>query len=239
MKKNDNLGVPKHIAIIMDGNGRWAKKRFLPKKAGHQAGALALEKIVSAAEEFGVKHLSVYAFSTENWKRPADEIEDLMNLLRNYLDKYIKDSQGKNVKFSVFGDKTRLDFDIQDKIKRLEEGSADRTGLNLHISINYGGRDEILRAAKALAQDVSSGQVQIDNIDEQIFDNYLDTKGVPAPDLLIRTSGEQRISNFFLWQLAYSELYFSPKLWPDFGARDLKKAIEKYQSTNRTFGGRK
>jgi len=230
--------IPKHIAIIMDGNGRWAAQRGLVKKAGHKAGADTLEKISRSAMNIGVKHLTVYAFSTENWKRSEEEVNGIMDLLRSYLKEHIKRAQKDNVKVDVIGDKTRLDEDIQQQIEHLEEITKHKTGLNLHIALNYGGRDEIVRGIKKLTSDVKNGIIEIENIDEKLFPSYLDTKEIPDPELLIRTSGEERISNFLLWQIAYSEMSFSDKLWPDYEEEDLIEAIYSYQNRERRFGGR-
>lgn len=230
--------IPSHIAIIMDGNGRWASSRALPKKAGHKAGGDALEKVSKAAQNLGVKHITAYAFSTENWRRSDEEVNDIMDLLRQYLKKYYERAKKDNAKIDIIGDKTRLDKDIQEQIAKLEEATAHKEGINLHIALNYGGRDEILRSVKKIVKDTQSGQLNYDDIDQDVFEKYLDTAGVPDPELLIRTSGEERISNFLLWQLAYTELAFSDKLWPDFNEEDLKKAIYSYQNRDRRFGGR-
>lgn len=230
--------LPHHIAIIMDGNGRWAKKRFMPKSIGHRNGANALDKIVNEADKMGIKHITAYAFSTENWKRSKEEVDYLMNLIREYINDYIKDNKNSNVKIDVIGDISVLDNDLQKKIKLLEELSYAKKGLNLHIALNYGGRDEIKRAVKKLSYDVLQKNIDIESIDEALIGNYLDTKGIPDPELLIRTSGEFRISNFLLWQTAYSEFYFSDKLWPDFTIKDFLQAIEEYKNRDRRFGGR-
>ena len=235
----DMKNIPNHIAIIMDGNGRWAKKRGLIRKAGHKAGADTLEKVSRYAQKLGVKHLTVYAFSTENWKRSDEEVSGIMDLLRKYLDEHIKKCKKDNFKVTMLGDPLRLDTDIQEKIKTLESLTKDNTDLCLHIALNYGGRDEILRAVKKIAVDVKNGVVEPENIDENYISSSLDTEGLPDPELLIRTSGEERISNFLLWQIAYSEFVFSDKLWPDFGENDLREAIYMYQNRDRRFGGRK
>ena len=235
----DMKNIPNHIAIIMDGNGRWAKKRGLIRKAGHKAGADTLEKVSRYAQKLGVKHLTVYAFSTENWKRSDEEVSGIMDLLRKYLDEHIKKCKKDNFKVTMLGDPLRLDTDIQEKIKTLESLTKDNTGLCLHIALNYGGRDEILRAVKKIAVDVKNGVVEPENIDENYISSSLDTEGLPDPELLIRTSGEERISNFLLWQIAYSEFVFSDKLWPDFGENDLREAIYMYQNRDRPFGRRK
>ena len=232
------MKIPAHIAIILDGNGRWAAKRNLVKKAGHKAGADTLEKISRHADKLGIKHFTVYAFSTENWKRSEEEVSGLMDLLRKYLDDHIKRAKRDNIRVDVIGDVTRLDKDIQEKIETLKEISKDKTGLFLHIALNYGGRDEILRAVRKMAEDIKEGKKEISDIDEKFFSSYLDTKDIPDPELLIRTSGEERISNFLLWQIAYSEMNFSEKLWPDYTEKDFDEAIYNYQHRERRFGGR-
>ncbi len=233
----DNLNVPNHIAIILDGNGRWAKKRLLPRNAGHIQGSKTVEKICSAAWDMGVKYLTVYAFSTENWKRPQSEVDALMKLLHSYLKDCIKTSTKNNMKVRVIGDVTRLTPDLQEKIKEVVEVSSKNTGLNFTVALNYGGRDEMIRAMKKLAMDVKDNKLQPEDIDEACFEGYLDTKDIPDPDLMIRTSGEQRLSNYLLWQLAYSEFYFTDVLWPDFDKKDLADAIEWYNNKERRFGG--
>jgi undecaprenyl diphosphate synthase len=233
----DNLKIPEHIAIILDGNGRWAKKKFMPRNYGHAQGSKAVERICEEAHRLGVKYLTVYAFSTENWNRPQDEVEALMKLLRNYMKDCLKTSSKNNMKVRIIGDISRLGEDIQNSIKELEETSAQNTGLNFQVALNYGGRDEIIRGMKALAKDLMDNRIRIDDITEDKYTEYLDTKGIPDPDLLIRTSGEQRISNFLLWQLAYTEFYFTDTLWPDFNKDELVKAIEYYNSRVRKFGG--
>ena len=230
--------MPKHIAIIMDGNGRWATKRALPRKAGHKAGAEALEKIIYAAKDMGLEHLTVYAFSTENWKRSEEEVGAIMDLLRMYLKNYFKKFLNDNVRMDVIGDISRLDKDIQEAILEIEEISKEKTGLSVHIALNYGGRDEIRRAVVKIAADVAEGKLNAADVTEDIITNALDTAGTPDPELLIRTSGEERISNFLLWQIAYSEFYFSEMLWPDFNKTELQKAIYYYQNRERRFGGR-
>lgn len=233
----ENLVIPQHIAIILDGNGRWAKKRLLPRNAGHIQGSKNVEKVCSAAWDMGVKYLTVYAFSTENWKRPKSEVDALMKLLHSYLKDCIKTSTKNNMKVRVIGDISKLSEDLQERIKEVEEVSASNTGLNFTVALNYGGRDEIVRSIKKLANDVALGNVKPEDIDEACFEGYLDTYGLPDPDLMIRTSGEQRLSNYLLWQLAYSEFYFTNVLWPDFGKKDLEEAIEWYNSKERRFGG--
>lgn len=239
MKKDiDYNNLPEHIAFIMDGNGRWAKKRMLPHSAGHKAGSETLKAIVEEAERIGIKYVTVYAFSTENWDRPKEEVDYLMNLMDEFLTDNLSSSQKNNYKIKVIGQRESLRKDLQDKINKLELNTKDKKGINLIIAISYGGRDEITRALKEISRQVVKGAVQLDRIDEALIARYLDTKDIKDPDLLIRTSGEQRTSNFLIWQSAYSELYFSNKLWPDFNADDLKAAIIDYQSRERRFGGR-
>lgn len=228
--------VPEHIAIIMDGNGRWANKRMLSRKMGHKAGAETLKKIVEQCQKLKIKHLTVYAFSTENWSRPKDEVDALMDLLRNYIKQYINDTNKNNIKIDVIGDTSKLPQDIQKSIDTLYEKTKCKDGINLHIALNYGGRDDIVRAVKRLGADLTDKKIDIDSIDENLFNRYLDTSEIPDPELLIRTSGEQRLSNFLLWQLAYCEFYFTPKLWPDFDSNELLKALEAYQNRDRRFG---
>ncbi|WP_250278623.1 isoprenyl transferase [[Clostridium] colinum] len=230
--------LPKHIAIIMDGNGRWAKKRFLPKKMGHKAGADTLKKLLEKIEKTEIEHVTVYAFSTENWKRDKEEVDDLMRLLKDYIGQYIKDNEKGNLKIDTIGDISVLNEDLQKDLAYLKEISSKKTGLNLHIALNYGGRDEIVRAIKNIARDVNNKNISIDNIDENLVSSYLDTKEYNDPELIIRTSGELRTSNFLIWQSAYSEFYFSDKLWPDFTFEDLEQAINAYQKRERRFGGR-
>jgi undecaprenyl diphosphate synthase len=231
--------VPEHVAIIMDGNGRWAKSRFLGKSAGHRAGAQALRRLATEAEKIGIKYLTVYAFSTENWKRPQDEVDTLMDLIRDYIQQYIDDSKKNSMRISVIGDTTRFATDLQEKIRSLEQMTISKKGMMVIIALNYGGRDDIVRAARKAAAAVLNGQMGIGGINEKTFGQLLDTSHVPDPDLLIRTSGEMRISNFLLWQLAYAEMYFTDKLWPDFGIADLKEAIGQYRRRDRRFGARK
>jgi len=237
-KMEDNkYQSPEHVAIILDGNGRWAKKRFLPRKAGHVAGSKTVEQICEDAWDLGIQYLTVYAFSTENWKRPQDEVDALMKLLRQYLKDCIKRSTKNNMCVRVLGDITPLDEDLKASILELEEVSRNNTGLHFQVALNYGSRDEMLRAVRAMAEEVSCGRMTPGEIDEGCFSNYLDTKGIPDPDLLIRTSGEERLSNFLLWQLAYTEFYFTDVLWPDFNKKELQKAIEYYNKRDRRFGG--
>ncbi len=230
------LIVPRHVAIIMDGNGRWARKKRMPRNYGHTQGSKNVEKICEDAYKMGIKYLTVYAFSTENWRRPKEETDALMKLLQSYLETSIKTSAKNNMRVRIIGDTTGLSPEIRKSISELEEASRDNTGLNFQVAINYGGRDELLRAAKALALDLAKGRKKPDQIDEAAFEQYLDTGGIPDPDLLIRTSGEQRLSNFLLWQLAYTEFYFPEVLWPDFDKKELQKAVEYYSSRTRKFG---
>lgn len=225
-----------HIAVIMDGNGRWATKRGLPRTAGHKKGAEVVVQIAKAAKEFGVKYLTLYAFSTENWKRSPEEIGALMQLLRQYLDKNFKELEQNDVKIRFIGEIYMLDADIVEKMERLEQKTAENKSLVLQIALSYGSRQEILNTAKEIAERVKNGDMQPQDIDEQTFSAMLYTGGVPDPDLLIRTSGEQRISNYLLWQIAYSELFFTKTLWPDFAKEEFKSIIENYQTRERRYG---
>lgn len=231
------LEVPEHVAIILDGNGRWAKKRLMPRNYGHAQGSKTVEKICEDAWNLGIKYLTVYAFSTENWKRPQNEVDALMKLLRSYLKDCIKRTTKNNMRVRVIGDKTGLSEDIRQAIEELERVSAVNTGLNFTIAINYGSRDEMRRAMVRMAKDVEIGQVKAGDITEELFNSYLDTSDIPDPDLLIRTSGEQRLSNFLLWQLAYTEFLFMDVLWPDFNRNELVRAIRQYNGRERRFGG--
>ena len=239
-KKSDidlsQMKIPNHVAIILDGNGRWAKKRLMPRNYGHMQGAKTVEKICEDAWNMGIHYLTVYAFSTENWKRPEDEVNALMKLLKNYLKDCIERSNSNDMRVRVIGDKTGLNDEIRDKIAELEEMTKNNTGLNFTIAINYGSRDEMVRAMKKMATDIKDGKVSENEISEETFGNYLDTVGIPDPDLLIRTSGEQRLSNYLLWQLAYTEFYFTDVLWPDFSKKDLEDAILAYNKRDRRFG---
>lgn len=225
-----------HIAVIMDGNGRWATKRGLPRTAGHKKGAEVVVQIAKAAKELGVKYLTLYAFSTENWKRSPEEVGALMQLLRQYLDKNFKELEQNDVKIRFIGERYMLDADIVEKMERLEQNTAKNQSLVLQIALSYGSRQEIVNAAKKLAERVKNGDMQLKDIDEQTFSAMLYTGGVPDPDLLIRTSGEQRISNYLLWQIAYSELFFTKTLWPDFAKEEFKSIIENYQTRERRYG---
>lgn len=230
------MDVPNHVAIILDGNGRWAKAKGLPRTAGHVQGAKVVEAICEDAYNLGINYLTVYAFSTENWKRPDSEVETLMNLLRSYMKNSIKRAQKNNMCVRVLGDKTGLAEDLRASIEALEQATKDNTGLHFQIAINYGGRDELRRAFISLANQVAGGTLKPGEVNEERIAAELDTAGLPDPDLLIRTSGEQRISNYFLWQSAYAELYFTSVLWPDFNKKELEKAIEAYQNRDRRYG---
>ncbi len=234
--KTNKGNLPLHIAIIPDGNGRWANRRGMPRSVGHREGSRVLRDVVLYCSEIGIKYVTLYAFSTENWKRPKDEVNALMKLLSNYLDTSIKTSQKNNMRVKIIGDIKGLSEEIQEKIIKLEEASKNNTGLNFQVAINYGSRDEIIRAVKALSEDLNAKTITIDDIDENLFSSYLDTADIPDPDLLIRTSGEQRLSNYLLWQLAYTEFYFTDVLWPDFNIDELKRAIEFYSGRKRNFG---
>lgn len=237
MAEKTEQRVPNHVAFILDGNGRWAKARLMPRKYGHAQGSKTVEKICEAAYNMGIKYMTIYAFSTENWIRPKDEVDALMKLLRNYMKDCVKLSSKNNMKVRILGDKETLPEDIKESIKELEEASKDNTGLNLQIALNYGGRDEITRTMKKIAVLVQKGELQPEEITEDFISNQLDTSGIPDPDLLIRTSGEQRLSNYLPWQLVYTEMYFPTVLWPDFTEDDLRQAIEYYNSRMRKFGG--
>ena len=229
--------IPQHVAIILYGNGRWAKKRFMPRNYGHAQGSKNVEKICEVAWNLGIKYLTVYAFSTENWKRPQKEVDTLMKLLKDYLEDCLERTSKNNMRVRVLGDKTGLSDDIRQSIEELEAVSAKNTGLNFSIALNYGSRDEMVRAIRHLAADAVSGSLRPEAVDEKVFERYLDTADLPDPDLLIRTSGEQRLSNFLLWQLAYTEFYFTDVLWPDFDRTELIRAIEQYNTRDRRFGG--
>lgn len=229
--------LPVHIGIIMDGNGRWAKKRGLPRKAGHSAGAKTFRKITRYCSDIGIKYLTVYAFSTENWKRPEDEVRSLMKLFKSYLEEALADFKDDSIVVKFIGDKAPFDEDLRNLMIENEESSKDRDGMVLNIAMNYGSRDEIVRAVKNICNDVQSGAVLTENIDEQLISDYLYTSGQPDPDLIIRPSGEYRISNFLLWQSAYTEFVIMNKLWPDFETSDLDEAIKIYSQRNRRYGG--
>ena len=229
--------IPQHIAIILDGNGRWAKAKGMPRNYGHTAGARNVETVCQAAHDLGVKYVTMYAFSTENWNRPEGEVEALMKLLESYLKNCIKTADKNNMRVRVIGDTTRLSERFQERIRELEAASAKNDGLNLQIAINYGSRDEMTRAMRRMSEDVAAGKRKPEEITESVFEENLDTAGIPDPDLLIRTSGELRLSNFLLWQLAYSEFYFTDVPWPDFHKEELERAIEAYNKRDRRFGG--
>ncbi|MBR1641793.1 MAG: isoprenyl transferase [Butyrivibrio sp.] len=235
----ENLNIPAHVAIILDGNGRWAKQKGMPRNYGHMQGAKAVEDILVDARDLGIKYLTVYAFSTENWNRPEAEVSALMTILRNYLKTSIKKSMKNNVRCRVIGERSKLSDDIQTAIKELEDATKDNTGLTFTIAINYGSRDEIRRAVKKIANKAVSGEISADDITEEMISKNLDTDFLPDPDLLIRTCNEQRISNFLLWQCAYTEFYYTPVAWPDFNKEELLKAVESYSTRNRKFGGLK
>lgn len=229
--------IPQHVAIILDGNGRWAKSKGMPRNYGHVRGAKNLETICRDAYNMGIKYLTVYLFSTENWKRSQDEVDALMHLFRSYTKTCEKTARENNMKVRMIGDPSPLDQDLQESLVRLQESSKDNTGLNFQIAINYGSRDEIIRGIRKLAEDYKQGRMELQEITEERFSQYLDTAGIPDPDLLIRTSGELRLSNYLMWQLAYTEFYFTEVPWPAFTKEDLWKAIEKYNSRERRYGG--
>ncbi len=231
------MKVPQHIAIILDGNGRWAKAKGMPRNYGHAQGSKNVERICEEAWRMGIKYLTVYAFSTENWNRPDSEVAALMKLLRNYMKTCLKTAAKNDMKIRVIGDIDPLDDDIKNRIRELEAATVDNGGLNFTIALNYGSRDELTRAARKMAKDCEEGKLKAEDIDESIFESYLDTHDIPDPDLMIRTSGEQRLSNYLLWQLAYSEFYFTDVPWPDFTKEELVKAIEEYNHRHRRFGG--
>ena len=236
---DQSLSVPAHVAIILDGNGRWAKEKGMPRNYGHMQGAKAVEDILVDARDLGIKYLTVYAFSTENWSRPEAEVSALMTILRNYLKTSIKKSMKNNVRCRVIGERAALSEDIQKAIAELEDATKDNTGLTFTIAINYGSRDEITRAVRKVAEKVAAGELAPGDITEQMIAQNLDTNFLPDPDLLIRTCNEQRISNYLLWQCAYTEFYYTPVAWPDFNKDELIKAIESYSGRTRKFGGLK
>ena len=236
---DNNLNMPNHVAIILDGNGRWAKAKGMPRNYGHVQGAKTVEVICEEAYKMGIQYLTVYAFSTENWNRPQDEVDALMKLLRNYMKNCLKTAEKNRMCVKVLGDKTRLDEDIRNRIEELEEATKNNDGLHFQIAINYGGRDEIVRAARKMAEKIATGEMTPESVNEDTLNNSLDTAGIPDPDLLIRTCNEQRISNFLLWQLAYTEFYFTPVPWPDFTKEELIKAVEAYNHRDRRYGGLK
>ena len=229
--------IPQHVAIIMDGNGRWAKKRGLPRTMGHAQGAKVVEQILEDADHMGIKYLTVYAFSTENWSRPDSEVKALMNLLRTYMKTSLAKCAKNNVRIRVIGDRTKLDDDLQKAIANLEENTKSNTGIGLQIAINYGARDEMRRAVTRLCEKAKEGTLDPRDITEETISDSLDTAGIPDPDLLIRTCGEERLSNFLMWQLSYSELYFTDCAWPDFTKQELEKAVDAYNHRERRYGG--
>ena len=231
------MNVPQHVAIILDGNGRWARSKGMPRNYGHAQGSKNVERICEEAWRMGIKYLTVYAFSTENWQRPKSEVDALMKLLRNYMKTCLKTAEKNDMTIRVIGDIHPLDEDIKKRILELEEASRNNGGLNFTIALNYGSRDEMIRAVKRLARDCVDQKVKPEDIDEKLYAAYLDTRELPDPDLLIRTSGELRLSNYLLWQLAYSEFYFTDVPWPDFTKEELIRAIEHYNSRERRFGG--
>ncbi|MDU1053585.1 isoprenyl transferase [Clostridium baratii] len=233
----DMENIPKHIAIIMDGNGRWAKKRKLPRTMGHKAGVETIRRVLKEADKLGVKYMTLYAFSTENWKRPKEEVNALMKLLIQYLRQEINELHKNSVKINVLGDITKLPKECQEEIEKSVDKTKNNVGITMNIALNYGGRDEILRAVKSISEEVLKGNINIEDINDEVMENYLYTKGVPDPDIIIRPSGEQRLSNFLLWQCAYSEFWYSDICWPDFKEEDLHRAIYDFQRRDRRFGG--
>lgn len=233
----DKERMPRHVAIIMDGNGRWAKKRLLPRSAGHRAGASNFRTITRYCSKIGVKYLTVYAFSTENWNRPSEEVGALLRLFKEYLKEALRDFMDENIRVRFIGDVSAFPAELRELIQEVEEASASKTGMVLNLAMNYGGRAEITRAAREFAQDVASGRVKAEDLTEEGFSRYLYTAGQPDPDLIIRPSGEERLSNFLLWQSAYAEFVYFDILWPDFKTKDLDEAIAIYSSRQRRFGG--
>lgn len=236
MAEERELVMPQHVAIILDGNGRWAKSKGMPRNYGHVQGAKTVEIICEEAYKMGIQYLTVYAFSTENWNRPKEEVDALMKLLRNYMKTCLSTAKKNRMCVRVIGDKTGLDEDIRNRIAQLEESTKDNDGLHFQIALNYGGRDEIVRAVKKVVERAKRGEVSEEELTEEYMSELLDTHGLPEPDLLIRTCNEQRISNFLLWQLAYTEFYFTEVAWPDFSKEELVKAIEAYNHRNRRYG---
>lgn len=231
------MEIPNHVAIILDGNGRWAKSRNMPRNYGHVQGAKQVELICEKAYKMGIQYLTVYAFSTENWSRPKEEVDALMKLLRNYMKTCLKTAEKNRMCVRVIGDKTRLAADIRERIAELERATVANDGLHFQIAINYGSRDEIRRAVTQIGEEIRQGDLRPEDISEELISAHLDTRGIPEPDLLIRTCGEQRLSNFLLWQLAYTEFYVTPVAWPDFDEVELGKAIEAYNTRDRRYGG--
>ncbi len=234
---NEQLNIPRHVAFIMDGNGRWAQRRGLPRNAGHKEGTKILKRLIDDLEELGVEYATFYAFSTENWSRPKDEVDGLMKLFDNYLDDLENHRSDNDFRLRFIGDLSRLDKSLQEKMIRYERGSREHSGLCVTLAINYGGRNELTHAAKRIAQLSKDGFITYEQVTEDLVDSLLYTEGIPPVDLLIRTAGEQRLSNFLLWQAAYAELYFCDTLWPDFGKDDLIAAISDYSKRTRKFGG--
>ena len=231
------MNVPRHVAIILDGNGRWAKSKGMPRNYGHAQGSKNVEVICEEAYRMGIEYLTVYAFSTENWNRPREEVDALMKLLRNYMKTCLKTAEKNRMCVRVIGDKTGLDDDIRTRIDELEKATVNNDGLHFQIALNYGSRDEIIRGVRKIMEDTRSGKLLPEQMNETVFADYLDTRGIPDPDLMIRTSGEERISNFLLWQSAYAEYYFTDVLWPDFKPEHLEAAIEDFNRRQRRFGG--
>lgn len=229
--------VPAHIAIIMDGNGRWAKSRFMPRTYGHKVGVETIRKVVKECSRLGVKYLTLYAFSTENWKRPKDEVSALMGLLVKYLRNELEELHKNNVKILTIGDISKLPQACIEELDHAKEKTKDNTGLVMSLALNYGGRNDLVNAVKNISQEVVDGKISVDDIGDDLISSHLSTKESPDPDLVVRTSGEQRLSNFLLWELAYSEFYFTDIHWPDFDEKELQKAIFAYQSRDRRFGG--
>ncbi len=231
-----DLKMPNHVAIILDGNGRWAKAKGMPRNYGHVQGAKTLEVICEEAYKMGISYLTVYGFSTENWNRPKEEVDALMKLLRNYMKTCLKTAEKNRMCVRVLGDINGLDEDIRSRIMELEKATAHNDGLHFQMALNYGGRDELRRCMQDLGNEIAKGSLRPEEITEQMISEHLDTKGIPEPDLLIRTCNEQRISNFLLWQLAYTEMYFTPVAWPDFSKEELLKAVEAYNKRDRKYG---
>lgn len=236
VKGRNEMMVPNHVAIILDGNGRWAKAKGMPRNYGHTMGAKNVETISRAAYNMGIRYLTLYAFSTENWNRPESEVNALMKLLESYLKNCLKTAKKNHICIRVIGDISKLDEKFQKNISELEEASRDYDGLHLQIAINYGSRNEMIRAMQKMLKDYDAGKLDAEDLDEIKFSSYLDTAGIPDPDLLIRTSGEQRLSNYLLWQLAYSEFYFTDTPWPDFNEEELKQAVRAYSARDRRYG---
>ncbi len=235
--KEIKMNIPQHVAIILDGNGRWAKSKGMPRNYGHKTGAKNVEKICDVAGHMGIKYLTVYAFSTENWSRPQAEVDELMRLLGSYMKTCLKTAKKNNMRVRVLGDISRLSPQLQKQIQELEEVSSQYDGFYFQIALNYGSRDEMMRAMRKMYAEIEDGKLSKEEITEEVFSRYLDTAGIPDPDLLIRTSGELRLSNYLLWQLAYSEFYFTDVPWPDFDQEELKKAVAAYNHRERRYGG--